>query len=350
MRVGRRAAALMAAVAAALGVGIRPAAAQSVTIAVSAIVADSVSPAPQITVAALPGPPELGPYSVSIELSVDPQFRTVFFVDASSDLTATFALDSLMPERTTIYFRARLTNVQGTVVAEAREQHPVHSWLRLVAPLGGTPTIVNTRTPRFIWSSPPITFPPGLWVYDLSVINTATGATRLLRGGLSDTTFVFTDSLESNTSYRWQVHARAQNGPPSDQITLVSSSTFVVASAEQPTFTLFYQNFPNPFGRGTRSSFTCFWFDLARASTVTLTIYDIRLHEVRHIVPGPIGGGTLPVGSYGRENLGQQTGCDQRLAWDGRDDAGRMVPQGLYLAVFEGAGVRTSKKVLYRGP
>ena len=183
----------------------------------------------------------------------------------------------------------------------------------------------------------------------MSVVNTATGST-LLRGGLSDTSFTFTDSLESNTPYRWQVHARAQNGPPSDQITLVSSSTFVVASAEQPTFTLFYQNFPNPFGHGTRSSFTCFWFDLARRSRVTLTIYDIRLHEVRHIVPGPIGDGPLPLGSYGRENLGQQTGCDQRLAWDGRDDAGRIVPPGLYLAVFEGDGVRTSKKVLYRGP
>jgi hypothetical protein len=254
-----------------------------------------------------------------------------------------------MPERQIVYFRARLTNVQGTVVAQALAQHPVRSWLRLVSPIGGTPTIVNTRRPRFVWSSPPITFPPGLWVYDLSVVNTANGS-RLLRGGLSDTSFTFTDSLESNTSYRWEVHARAQNGPPSDQVTVVSSSTFVVASAEQPTFTLFYQNFPNPFGRGTRSTFTCFWFDLARASPVTLTIYDIRLREVRHIVPGPIGAGSLPLGSYGRENLGEQTGCDQRLAWDGRDDAGRAVPAGLYLAVFEAAGVRTSKKVLYRGP
>jgi len=340
----------MATFVAALTAMARPAAAQSITLVVPVVRGDSVSPAPPITVTALPGPPELGPYSVSIELSLEPQFVRPFFVDASGDLSTTFTLDSLMSERTVVYFRARLTNVQGTEAAHALVQHPVQSWLRLVSPIGGTPTIVNTRTPRFTWSSPPITCGCGLFVYDLSVINTANGSTHLLRGGLSDTSFVFTDSLESNTSYRWQVHARTQKGPASNQITLVSSSTFVVASAEQPTFTLFYQNFPNPFGAGTRSSFTCFWFDLARASAVTLTIYDIRLHEVRHIVPGPIGGGTLPVGSYGRENLGQQTGCDQRLAWDGRDDAGRMVPQGLYLAVFEGAGVRTSKKVLYRGP
>lgn len=349
MRVGRRAAALIAGIVAGLAPLARPAAAQSITLGVPLVAGDSVSPAPPITVTALPGPPEFGPYSVAIELSLEPQFRTPFFVDASSTLSATFELDSLMQQRTIVYFRAELTDNFGRVVATALAQHPVQSWLRLVSPLGGTPTIVNTRTPRFTWSSPPITCRCGLFVYDLSVINTANGAT-LLRGGLSDTTFVFSDSLESNTSYRWQVHAHTQSGPPSDQITLVSSSTFVVASAEQPTFTLFYQNFPNPFGQGTRSSFTCFWFDLARASPVTLTIYDIRLHEVRHIVPGPIGGGTLPLGSYGRENLGQQTGCDQRLAWDGRDDAGRMVPAGLYLAVFEGAGVRTSKKVLYRGP
>jgi hypothetical protein len=349
MKAGRRATALMAAFIAAATSVARPAAAQSVTLGVPLVAGDSVSPAPPITVTALPGPPQFGPYSVSIELSFEPQFRTPFFVDAATSLSATFQVDKLMTQRTIVYFRARLTDNFGVVVATALAQHPVQSWLKLVSPIGGTPTIVNTRTPRFTWSSPPLTLPPGLWVYDLSVVNTANGQT-ILRGGLSDTSFVFTDSLESNTSYRWQVHARAQNGPPSDQITIVSSSTFVVASPEQPTFTLFYQNFPNPFGRGTRSSFTCFWFDLARASTVTLTIYDIRLHEVRHIVPGPIGGGTLPLGSYGRENLGQQTGCDQRLAWDGRDDAGRMVPQGLYLAVFEGAGVRTSKKVLYRGP
>ncbi len=349
MRSGRRPAACLAGLVTALLAVVSPMKAQSVTLAVSAVVGDSVSPAPSITVTAIPGPPQFGPYSVSIELSLEPQFRTPFFVNASSDLSATFQVDSLMPPRQIVYFRARLTDQFGNFVAQALAQHPVQSWLKLVSPIGGTPTIVNTRTPRFTWSSPPITFPPGLWVYDLSVVNTANGQT-LLRGGLSDTSFVFTDSLESNTSYRWQVHARAQNGPPSDQITLVSSSTFVIASAEQPTFTLFYQNFPNPFGQGTRSPFTCFWFDLARASTVKLTIYDIRLHEVRNIVPGAIGGGILPEGSYGRQNLGEQTGCDQRLAWDGRDDAGRFVPAGLYLAVFEGAGVRTSKKVLYRGP
>jgi hypothetical protein len=45
-----------------------------------------------------------------------------------------------------------------------------------------------------------------------------------------------------------------------------------------------------------------------------------------------------------------QTGCDDRLSWNGRDDAGRTVPSGVYVAVFKGDHVRQSVKILYRGP
>lgn len=327
-----------------------PLEAQSVRLAISALSADSTSPAPLVTVTASENQPQLGPFSVSLELAFDAQFRTPFYVRTSANEAATFQLDSLLPEHALVFFRARLSDRFGRVAAEAHEQHTVRSWLRLVDPARATLTVLPTRTPRFVWSSPPITVPPGLWIYDISVINSATGRVDFSAPNVQDTSFVFPNPLESSTSYRWQVHARVQNGPPSDQITVTSEASFVIASPDQPTVTLFYQNFPNPFGRGARAPLTCFWFDLARPATVTLIIYDLRLRAVRTIIPGLLGNGTLSIGAYGRQDVSAQTGCDNRVAWDGRDDTGRYVPAGVYLAVFRGDGVHSSVKILYRGP
>jgi flagellar hook assembly protein FlgD len=94
---------------------------------------------------------------------------------------------------------------------------------------------------------------------------------------------------------------------------------------------------------------TCFWFDLARPSKVRITIYDIRQREVRHILPASSSvDATNRFG--GRENIDAQTGCgDNRFTWDGRDDGGRFVPQGVYLAVFEADGTRSSVKIVFKG-
>ncbi|MEO7086434.1 MAG: hypothetical protein ABI442_22655 [Gemmatimonadaceae bacterium] len=346
MSFRRRAAAFLL-LAALVGEGTR-AGAQTVALSISSVTGDSVSPAPIMSVSGFDNRPDLAPYSVSIVLSLEPQFRSPFYINAADGETATFALDSLLPERTVVYFRARLSDRNGTVVAEQIVQHPVRGWLRLVAPLRGPTTIVPTRTPRFIWSSPPITLPPGLWVYDISVINTRTGNVDFVRNGLNDTSYVFPDSLESNASYHWQVHARAQTGPAADQVTVTSSGTFVIAAS--PTATVFYANFPNPFGGGTKSALTCFWFDLARPAAVKLTIYDIRLREVRKIIPSSSLNGTLSAGAYGRDNVNALSGCDERVAWDGRDANGGTVPPGVYLGVFDGDGVHRSTKILFKGP
>jgi hypothetical protein len=323
------------------------AAAQSIRLSISGITADSTSPAPLMSVSGFETQPEAGPYSVSLDLSLESQFRAPFYSRNAVGENASFTIDSLLPERNVVYFRVRLLDRFGNVVAEARDQHPVRSWLRLV-PLVSP----DTRFPRFYWSSPPITVPPGLWVYDVSVLNSATGKVDFAETNIQDTTFVFPTPLESSTSYRWQVHARAQNGVAADETTVASNGSFVITPLDQPTVTLFYQNFPNPFGRGTRRESTCFWFDLAHQSTVTITIYDITLRTVRRVVPGATSSGVdLPVGVYGRRNLSDQPGgCDDRFAWDGRDDAGRFVPAGVYLAIFKADGVRTSVKMLYRGP
>jgi hypothetical protein len=326
----------------------RLAAQARVTIAISAVVADSTSPAPQMTVTGLGARPELGPYSVSLELSMDPQFRNVFFVKVADQASATFNVDSLLPERTVVFFRARLIDGQSNIVAEATDHHPVRSWLRLVAPAGGNPFNLGTRTPRFVWSSPAITVPPGLWVYDLTVINKLSRQADFSQCCLNDTSFVFAQPLESNTSYLWQVHARAQSGRASDQVTVTTDGSFVISSFDQPSFTLLYQNFPNPFGRGERSDSTCFWIDLARDAKIKLTIYTVQLREVRKIIPGPSMGGALMRGAYGRKTL--DAGCDPHFTWDGRDDRGRLVPTGVYIVVFEGDGPAQYKKVIFKGP
>lgn len=338
MRFGRRVAALV--VAAAVGAGGRMEA-QTVTLAISALTGDSTSPAPVMTVTGFATAPERGPYSVSLALGLDPQLSRPFYFRTAPNEVATFTVDSLMPERMIVYFRARLIDRFGVVVAEASAQHPVRSWLRLISPLRGPTTIVETQTPQFVWSSPAITFPPGLWTYELSVINTQTGHVDFSRPNLNDTSFTFPAPLEANTSYSWQVRARAANSTGASETKVSSPGTFVISSSNAPTVTLFYQSFPNPFGRGTRSERATFWFDLARPSRVRITIYDIRQRMVRRLVPGALGDGQLSIGAYGR---------DDSVRWDGKDENGRYVPPGVYLVVFEGDGSRSSIKVMFKGP
>jgi hypothetical protein len=321
----------------------------SITIAISGIRGDSIPPAPNIDVTALNPQPGLT-YAITLELSTEPAFARPFFVQAAPGLTARFHLDSLLTEFTPIYFRARLIPLGGiTAVTEKVEAHPVLAWLRLVSPPQQPLYIDTTRRPKFVWSSPPITL---LWQYDLTIVSTATGVAQFLFTPLTDTSFTpdSLHALEANTSYSWRVTAHALNSTGSTEVTVSSAGTFAIQSPTQPTVTLFYQNFPNPFGRGERQDQTCFWFDLDRAATVRLTIFDIRLRRVRQIVPGPIGNGVMNAGSFGRSAIDAKSGCDPALTWDGKDDRGQFVPPGIYIAQFVANGKSTTVKMMYKGP
>jgi hypothetical protein len=324
----------------------RPLAAQSVSLSIAALKADSMSPAPSISVTGVQNRPDLGPYTVSLELSTEAAFARPFYANADSGETATFTIDSLIPERTRVFMRARLIDSSGRVVADERQSHVVQAWVRLIEPAQQNLVNLPTPRPRFTWTSPAIALAAGTWSYDLTVINAATGEVTQLALDRGDTTFMFTDSLEANTPYRWQVRARAKNSRGTGEVTVKSTGTIAFSSVAN---TVFYQNFPNPFGRGTMSASTCFWFDLGHASTVRLTVYDLRLRPVRRIVPGPIGDGKLTVGTYGRGDITTQSGCDARFEWDGSDDAGHAVPPGVYVAVFEADGTRFTRKLLYKG-
>ncbi len=66
---------------------------------------------------------------------------------------------------------------------------------------------------------------------------------------------------------------------------------------------------PNPFRPSVTLSFT-----LAAPAAVELSIHDVAGRRLRRLEAGSFAGG------------------EQRLAWDGRDDAGRSLPSGVYLA------------------
>jgi hypothetical protein len=325
----------------------RPVAAQSISLSVSGLKADSMPPAPNFSLAAVQNRPDLGPYTVTLELSLEPDFTRPFYVNAAAGEVATFRIDSLLPEKTTIYLRARLTDAGSVVRADTRQQHVVQAWVRLIEPAQQRLVNLTTRRPRFIWSSPGITLPPGPWEYDLTVINTATGQPAVLALSRSDTVFVVDSALEANTSYSWQVRARGENSRGQAEVVVRSAGTFVISEA---VATIFYQNFPNPFGRGQLQSTTCLWFDLARPSRVRLTIYDLSLRRVRRMIPGAVPDVSFPTGSYGRGDIDTQTGCDTRFVWDGRDDNGRFVPPGVYIAEFQGDGLRATIKMMFKGP
>jgi len=68
-------------------------------------------------------------------------------------------------------------------------------------------------------------------------------------------------------------------------------------------------------------------FSLARKQRVTVGVFAVDGRRVRTLYRGPLEAG------------------EHRLAWDGRDDAGRQVANGLYFAELETAEGRTTRRV-----
>ena len=103
------------------------------------------------------------------------------------------------------------------------------------------------------------------------------------------------------------------------------------------------RGYPNPFEAriGLR-------FGIPASGRVRLTIYDLRLREVKNIIPGALGS-SLPAGAYGRRPSDPTQQCDNRIVWDGTDDRGRVVPRGVYIARFQAGGVNETKKILFLG-
>jgi hypothetical protein len=317
--------------------------AQSIIVQIANPQADSIPPAPNISVFAVGAPPAGAPYTVRLIMARDAQFRQTFYDLPRPLESATFTVDSLLTEHMVVHMRVQLIDRANAIVADTTLARPIQGWVQLLSPPPQPTTNLSSRRVEFRWASPPITF---LWEYDFTVITKGDG--RPARSFPKITSNSQTVDLEANTSYTWQITARKQGSPGGTEVTVRSPGTFIISTSDQPTATVAYQNFPNPFGRG-MSPTTCFWFDLATLSQVRLTIYSLNLHRVRNLIPGSSGVSSFIPGIYGRSNENKE-GCDMQFSWDGRDDNGRFVPPGIYISEFRANGQTTIKKIYFKGP
>jgi hypothetical protein len=297
-------------------------------------------------------PTEL-PLQIELQVATAADFSALFADTTVSGTGASIVIPRLLPQKITIWWRVKIRTAQGAnLITDAVGPRQTSNWLTLVSPNGLNGSTVDTIFPTFLWKAVATYAPVSRWLYHL-VISRTSDAFPLVTATLGDTTssptsyMLFTPflPLESNTSYRWSVTASLSTG---DSIRVNSFSTFVILSTNAPLATVLYQNFPDPFPNA-RITTTCIWFDLKNQSNVHIDILDLRGNHVAVVTPGRGLGPIFPPGRYGRAAVGSDSGCDDRLTWDGRDDSGRTVPPGVYLVRFVGDGITSTKKLLFKG-
>jgi subtilisin family serine protease len=264
--------------------------------------------------------------------------------------TPNFTVTRGVPAGTRLFWRIVASSTLG-VAESTLVQGPsvVPAWttlLTLALPQGAT---IRDSLPLFVWRSPDATQPPGPFRYDVDVYPASRSPQLAVASarGLADTTFQPTTPLERNLPFRWRVVAHL--GADSQIVT--SPGTFLVADASTPVATVLFQNFPNPFPNATVGlATTCIWFDVAQQGDVHLEIFDIRGRLVRRLAPSPTVPAVLPAGRYGRPAGDAPGTCDDRFAWDGRDDTGAPARPGVYIYRLTAPGFRDTKRIVYLGP
>jgi len=96
----------------------------------------------------------------------------------------------------------------------------------------------------------------------------------------------------------------------------------VSVASDVPRALRLAQNHPNPFNPMTTVRFT-----LERPGQAVLSVFDAAGRRVRTLVAGPYGAGT------------------HTAVWDGRDDAGRALADGVYLCRLDAGGVSECRKM-----
>ena len=99
-------------------------------------------------------------------------------------------------------------------------------------------------------------------------------------------------------------------------------------NSQLPVTTALLPNFPNPFNPET-------WipYQLNKPSDVSITIYDIRGSVVREL-------------DLGQKTAGYYTDRNRAAHWDGRNNVGEHVANGIYFYKFEADGVSALRKML----
>ena len=293
----------------------------------------------------------------TVQVSANAQFAGALELDTTFTSAATVV--SVAPARALtggvrFFYRARVTSDAGAnVMSSIVGPFLSPQWVTLLTPpvVAGQPE--RTLRPRFVWSSPTVNEPPGPWEYEIRITSRSGGAAGLAANVRSDTVFVpGPNALEANTAYTWSVQARlprtAQGVGITSAVTFTTEDTTLAVTSTQ-----MYSPFPNPFpyvfGGEVLADATCTWFDLRSPAAVSLEVLDLRGAHVRTLLPHPELSGTLPAGRYGRGHVATNERCDPRIQWDGRDDRGGDVPEGVYIIRFRADGILKMRKVTFRG-
>ncbi len=151
------------------------------------------------------------------------------------------------------------------------------------------------------------------------------GATEPL-ATLTETTY--TDaSVKVGTTYYYRLAAFDFSGNRSrfsKEVPVVVTSVEAARSATVPSHYVLNQNYPNPFNPS-----TAIRFGVPTEGDVSLVIYDLMGTTVR----------TLAVGRF---SPGYHT-----VVWDGRDDAGQIVPTGVYIYRLKAKGATLTRKLMF---
>lgn len=158
-----------------------------------------------------------------------------------------------------------------------------------------------------------------LWPYAWVVTNELlTGLGRVCVVDLHDPT---DPQLVAEEVVPAHLHAVAVNGRSvsvaAGQVGLLWFTQHGLVAAETPAVVSALSNHPNPFNPTTTVSFS-----LPADGAVDLAVYDLAGRRVRTLVSD-----VMPAGRHA-------------VAWDGRDDAGRAMASGGYVARLEGVGVQ----------
>jgi len=154
------------------------------------------------------------------------------------------------------------------------------------------------------------------------------GAFILLANASADSTAYSDTTVSPNTSYTFQI--RAENGAGNSDFAISNEITTPPitsvddkSGAGAPTHFTLKQNYPNPFNPSTKIGYA-----LPVNSRITLTIHGLLGQTVRILVEG-----------------NQSTGIYE-VVWDGRDEAGQMMPSGIYFYTLSSERIRLTHKLI----
>ncbi len=94
-------------------------------------------------------------------------------------------------------------------------------------------------------------------------------------------------------------------------------------AAESPQSYALNQNYPNPFNPETAIE-----YQLPRSCSVELVVFDLRGRKVAELA------------------IGQQSAGNRKAIWHGRDDAGNLLPTGVYLCRLKAGRFASTKKMI----